>query len=39
MILQYADANNIKNAISSIGNNYVRAEKYNPSQQPYYHVT
>ena len=28
-LLEYADENNIKNAISSIGNNYVRAEKYN----------
>ena len=28
-LLQYADENNIKNAISSIGNNFIRAEKYN----------
>ena len=28
-LLEFADKNNIKNAISSIGNNFIRAEKYN----------
>ena len=28
-LLEFVDKNNIKNAISSIGNNFVRAKKYN----------